>query len=89
MTSGAPPVQPGDWIRIGSIDCVIAQGRGAEGSEAELTVVCNLDRPTLYRANWTGESWSFLHPMRGHYAEYAPLAAAYVQIFLEGPPDEE
>jgi hypothetical protein len=89
MTSSAPPVQPGDWIRIGSIDCVITQGRGVEGLAAELTVVCNLDRPTLYDVNWTGESWSFLHPMRGHYAEYAPLAAAYVQILLEGPPDED
>jgi hypothetical protein len=89
MMRNAPPVQPGDWIRIGSIDCVIAQGRGAEGADDELTVVCNVERPTLYRVSWSGEDWSFCHPMRGHYAEYDPLAAAYVQILSEGPPDEE
>jgi hypothetical protein len=79
----SPQVKPGDWIAIGSIDAVVTEVRGLE-AEGHLEVVCNPDKPALYRVNWNGEHWEFAHPMRGDYAEHVPRTLPYVDTLTRG-----
>ena len=82
----APEVKPGDWIKVGSIDCVVSQFRGDDlMADGALQVVTNPERPAVYDAKWTGHGWSFAHPMRGDYAEHSPATAPYVEIMKNGP----
>jgi hypothetical protein len=84
--SNAPEVGPGDWIKVGSIDGVVTDVRSPVG--AELSVVCNPDRPAVYPVNWDGEAWTFSHPMRGGYAEHSPDVGPHVEALKRGLPED-
>lgn len=84
--SHAPHVHPGEWIKVGSVDCVVAELPGVDPSAADLQIICNQERPSVYGVNWNGEAWEFAHPMRGNYAEHTPGAEPFVDILNKGPP---
>ncbi|HKT16370.1 MAG TPA: hypothetical protein VJR87_13310 [Allosphingosinicella sp.] len=82
--SSAPPVKPGDWIKVGSIDCVVSHVRGVEPMVGDLEVVCNPDQPAAYQVNWEDGAWVFAHPMHGIVAERVPRLEQYVAILRKG-----
>ncbi len=84
--SDAPPVKPGDWISVGTVDCVVMDVRSIEPAAAHLDVVCNPDKPAVYGVKWEDDRWSFVHPMRGDYAEHHPQAGPYVSVLKAGRP---
>ena len=83
--SDAPHVKPGDWIQVGSVDGVVTEAREIDMIAADVQIVCNADRPAVYKVNWNGEAWEFEHPMRGSYADHTPSAGRFVDILREGP----
>jgi len=84
--SDAPEVKPGEWIKVGSVDCVVADIAGIDPQAADLHIICNEERPAVYGVNWNGEAWEFAHPMRGSYAEHTPGAEPFADILMKGPP---
>ena len=82
----APKVKPGDWIKVGSVDGVVIEARDIDMVAADVHVVCNPDRPAVYKVNWNGESWEFEHPMRGSYADHTPGAEPFADILKRGSP---
>lgn len=84
--NNAPKVKPGDWIAIGTVDCLVIELHADKPTRSDIDVICNFERPAVYGANWTGEHWTFEHPMRGDYAEHHPAADAYVERLKAGRP---
>ena len=84
--SDTPQVKPGDWIKVGSMDAVVTEARGADLVAADVQIVCDPDRPAVYKVNWNGKAWEFGHPMRGSYADHTPGAEPFVDILKKGPP---
>ena len=80
----APQVKAGDWITVGSIDCVVSNVRGVEPMAGDLEALCNADQPSAYQVNWEDEAWTFAHPMRGIVAAHAPRLDPYVAILRKG-----
>lgn len=82
--SDAPHVKPGDWIRVGSVDGVVTQAHDVDLVETDVRIVCNPDRPAVYKVHWNGEAWEFEHPMRGSYADHTPGAEPFADILKKG-----
>jgi hypothetical protein len=82
--SDAPETKPGDWIKIGSVDCLVIEVHSPDRASDKVDVICNPARPAVYGANWVGDKWEFAHPMRGDYAEHHPAAAPYVDWLKAG-----
>ena len=82
--SDTPHVEPGDWIKVGSVDGVVTESREIDMIAAAVQIVCNADRPAVYKVNWNGEAWEFAYPMRGSYAEHTPGNEPFVDILRKG-----
>ena len=80
----APKVKPGDWINVGSIECVVIELRSTISAVADMDVICNPAKPAVYGVTWEGDRWTFVHPMRGDYAEHHPAAAPFVNTLVQG-----
>ena len=56
-----PVVNPGDWIKVENVDCVVAFVRPPElaPTVGDVEVVFDPKEPTHHDAEWTGERWVF------------------------------
>jgi hypothetical protein len=80
-----PDIKPGDWIRIGNTDCVVAVVRAAGDQFGDCEVVFNPTKPTNHDVEWTGEDWAFAKRGDfGGYAEKYPRLRAFVQTLKKG-----
>ena len=83
-----PAVKPGDWIKVGSVDCVVANVRQPESVAVggDIEVVFDPKKPTNHEVEWNGEAWVFCkRPDFGGYADrYSRLSGA-VAILKAGP----
>jgi len=86
--SDAPPIEPGDWISVGTVDCLVIELHADDSKSVDADVICNPGRPAVYGVSWSGEQWTFAHPMHGDYAEHHPAADPYVQRFRAGRLDK-
>lgn len=57
--AGQPSIKEGDWIRVGSIDCVVSRVWPST-ILGDCEVVLNPSKPTNLDAKWTGEHWEFV-----------------------------
>ena len=64
-----PEIEPGDWIQVGSRDCVVANVREAGNSLGDCEVVFNSSKPTNCDVLWDGEKWAFVSSDLGGYAD--------------------
>ncbi len=78
-------ISPGDWIRIGEIDCVVSRVWPAGNALGDCEVVFNPDKPTNHNAYWTGDQWDFVKSgdFGDHADKYARLRA-FVEILKAG-----
>lgn len=65
-------VKPGDWIKIGSLDCVMRKvNEHANGCYYE--VVFNPSKPTTHEVKWVDNKWIFADSVDyggyGHYSD--------------------
>jgi len=79
-----PQVKPGDWIKVGSTDCVVSHVRGVEPEGGDLEALCNSEQPSAYQVNWDDKAWAFATPMRGIVAQHVPRLDLYVAILKKG-----
>ncbi len=83
-----PSVKSGDWIKIGNLDCVVADVRQPEFVAAlgDIEVVFDPRKPTNRDAEWNGEAWVFCkRPDFGGYADRYSRLAWVVGILRAGP----
>jgi hypothetical protein len=64
-----PSIKLGDWIRVESVDCVVAYLRPPNDAFGDCEVVFNPSKPTNLDVKWTGDSWEFAKG--GDYGGYA------------------
>ena len=55
-----PAVKPGDWIRIGSVDCVVSTVRPPNDEWGDCEVAFDPEKPTNADVKWTGDAWQFV-----------------------------
>lgn len=67
--SECPSVMKHEWIRVGNLDCVVANILDPENKLGDLEVVFNSDKPTNRNVFWDGEHWKFVET--GDYGGYA------------------
>jgi hypothetical protein len=66
-----PTVNPGDWIKVANLDCVVAVVRQPDqvAFSGDLEVVFDAQKPTNPDVEWNGEAWLFCkRPDYGGYA---------------------
>lgn len=78
-------VKPGDWIKVGSIDCVVSNVRDFDVIATNVQVVCNPENPVAYEARREAGNWAFSHPMHGKVAKLIPNLAPFIAILKRGP----
>jgi hypothetical protein len=83
-----PAVKPGDWIKVGNLDCVVAVVRQPElvAALGDLEVVFDPKMPTNHDVEWNGEAWVFCkRPDFGGYADRHSRLSGAVSILRAGP----
>ncbi|KWV49078.1 hypothetical protein AS156_16565 [Bradyrhizobium macuxiense] len=86
--SERPRINPGDRIKAGKIDCVVAFVHPpylvAFSGDAEM--VFNPSKPTTHDVEWNGREWVFCkRPDYGDYAEDKSRYSFAVSILRAGP----
>jgi hypothetical protein len=85
--SERPPIKPGDWIRIGSVDCVVSLVRPHNDEWGDCEVVFDPKKPTNADVKWMGEAWQFVEKNDfGGYADKYNRLRHYVEILKRGRP---
>ena len=80
-----PHINPGDWIRVGSLDCVVSMVRPPDHSFGDCEVVFDPSKPTNRDVEWTGDAWRFVETGDfGGYADKYERLSAYVQTLKRG-----
>ena len=80
-----PEIKPGDWIRIGNTDCVVANVREHSHALGDCEVVFNPSKPTNHDVVWTGGEWKFVESGNyGGYADKYPRLSEFVSILKRG-----
>jgi hypothetical protein len=82
-----PSVSLGDWIRVGSHDCVVSYLTPSNDplGDCDCEVVFNSSKPTNRDVKWTGDSWQFVErPDYGGYADKYDRLRQYVRILKSG-----
>lgn len=67
--SDRPSIEPGDWICVNDVDCVVANVFAVGAPLGSCEVVFNPAKPTNRNASWTGTQWEFVET--GDYGGYA------------------
>jgi hypothetical protein len=85
--SERPTIKPGDWIRIGSVDCVVSLVRPHNDEWGDCEVVFDPKKPTNADVKWMGEVWQFVEKNDlGGYADKYNRLRHYVEILKRGRP---
>ena len=58
-----PEIKPGDWIRVGNRDCVVANVRDPGDAFGDCEVVFDPSKPTNHDVVWNGDEWKFADRM--------------------------
>lgn len=82
-----PPIALGDWIEVGSTDCVVMNIYKAESSSGVCQVVFNKKKPTTHDVDWDGTKWFF--PERPDYGGYGRDGNKFVEILKRGKPNNQ
>lgn len=78
-------ISPGDWIRIGRIDCVVSRVWPAGNVSGDCEVVFNPGKPMHNNAYWTGDQWDFVKSGElGGYAEKHARLRTFVETLKAG-----
>ena len=77
-----PKINPGDWITVGHIDCVVAIIYPENASSGICKVIHNKKKPTTRDVSWDGEKWFF--PERPDFGGYGKISDPYVQKLMRG-----
>lgn len=56
---GIPKIKSGDWITVGSHDCVVTQIHFGNPVSGDCSVIFNKNSPTSHDVEWDGEKWNF------------------------------
>ena len=80
-----PFIKSGDWIRIGSVDCVVSLVRPPGDSFGDCEVVFNAQKPTNDEARWANDHWEFVsNGATGGLADRYPRLADFVWKLKRG-----
>ena len=83
--SDRPEITPGEWITVGSTDCVVANVREHGHQFGDCEVVLNPLKPANCDAFWNGTEWSFVKTGDyGGYADRYQRLSQYVAILKRG-----
>jgi hypothetical protein len=85
--SERPAIKPGDWIKIGNLDCVVATVRQPEyvAAGGDIEVVFDPRKPTNHDVEWNGEAWVLCkRPDYGGYADRIQRLSGAVAILKAG-----
>ena len=81
LMAGRPAIKLGDWIRIGSVDCVVSTVRPPNDEWGDCEVVFDPQKPTNADVKWTGDAWQFVEKSDfGGYADKYQRLRPYVAI---------
>ena len=65
-----PKIKPGDWLTVGSNDCVVSMIYPPDSQSGVCLVVFNKNKPTTHDIDWDGTKWYFTEcPDFGGYAK--------------------
>jgi hypothetical protein len=78
----APAIQAGDWITVGSQDCVVKLVYESGSPFGRCLVVFNKVKPTTHDVDWNDNGWFF--PQRPDFGGYAQDNDPYVQQLKQG-----
>lgn len=80
-----PTINPGDWITVGGVSCVVANVFALGAPLGDCEVVFNSSKPTNRNASWDGEKWEFAESGDyGGYADKYSRLSTYVQQLKAG-----
>lgn len=80
-----PKIKPGDWIRVGNRDCVVANVREPGHALGDCEIVFDSSKPTNRDVVWDGNEWKFVKSGDfGGYADNYPRLSEYVRILKHG-----
>jgi hypothetical protein len=80
-----PEIKSGDWISIGSTDCVVSKVYPAGAGFGDCEAVFNAAKPTNDDARWTSDQWAFVHEgASGGYADKYPRLRDFVAALRRG-----
>ena len=83
--SDRPEIRPGQWIRVGNRDCVVAKVRPPGHDFGDCEVVHNPSKPTNTDVVWNGGEWRFVEGGDyGGYADRYVRLTDYVRILKSG-----
>jgi hypothetical protein len=83
-----PAVEPGEWIKVENVDCVVATVHEPEntGTFGDLEVVFDPKRPTNHEVEWSGARWVFCkRPDFGGFVARNLRLSIFVSILRAGP----
>lgn len=80
-----PEIKPGDWIRVGNRNCVVANVRDPGYAFGDCKVVFDRRKPTSHDVVWNGDEWEFVDSGdQGGYADKDPRLNEYVRKLKRG-----
>lgn len=80
--SKRPDIKEGDWIKVGSCNCVVSIVRDLDHPFGDGEVVLNPKKPANVDVKWSGTEWVFVDPDNfGGYAEKYPRLNSLISIF--------
>ena len=80
-----PDINPGEWINVASIDCVVCVVHPPSDSFSDCEVVFDRYMPTNRDVKWTEDKWEFVETggFGGHADKY-PRLRNYVKTLRRG-----
>lgn len=83
--SKRPDIKEGDWIKVGSCNCVVSMVRDLDHPFGDCEVVLNPKKPANVDVKWNGDAWVFINQNDfGGYAEKYPRLSRFVSILRDG-----
>ena len=81
-----PDIKPGQWIRVGRRDCVVARVRESGHVFGDCEVIFDESKPTNSDIEWDGNEWKFAERGSdyGGYADRYSRLDEYVRILKRG-----
>lgn len=83
--SKRPDIKEGDWIKVGSCNCVVSMVRDLDHPFGDCEVVLNPKKPANVDVKWSGTAWVFVDPDDfGGYAERSSRLEFFVEKLKHG-----
>lgn len=80
-----PDINPGDWIQVENVDCVVTTIYKRSDPSTVCEIVCNPQKPANRDVTWDDGEWRFVDSGDfGGYAEKYPRLSQFVRKLKDG-----